>query len=106
MKLVRSVTAVAALGLLACGQVNGNVSVTPTPTPVGPPTHALLTWATFPAGHKPRPVVLVATPSPDASFGSSEAAKMAAACHKLTSAISLGKFTPRTASVTWSTGTR
>ena len=99
------VALLATLGMIACGQGNGN-PVVPTPTPISPPTGALAPWASFPAGQTPRPVVLVGTGSPNSGFGNSEDAEMAAKCHKFTTAITLSKVIPRTANASWSTGTR
>ena len=95
------VALLSAISVAACGQVN-HIAVIP--TPLSPPTEALLAWSAFPAGQTPRPVVLVSNPSPTGGFGNSEDAKMASACHKLTTAITLSKVIPPTANVSWSAG--
>jgi hypothetical protein len=48
----------------------------------------------------------VGSGSANSGFGNSEDAKMAAKCHKLTTAITLSKVIPRTANASWSTGTK
>jgi hypothetical protein len=106
MRVVSPITVLAALALLACGPANNGDAAVPTPTPVSPPTQALLGWTTFPAGQTPRPVVLVGNNSPTAGFANSEDAKNAAICHKLTAAIMPSKVVPSTANVTWSSGTK
>jgi len=105
MRVMPPVAVLAALALLACGPANNGNAAVPTPTPVSPPTQALLGWATFPAGQAPRPVVLVGNNSPTAGFANSEDAKSAAVCHKLTAAIKPSNAVPPTANVTWSSGT-
>ena len=98
------VALLAALSVIACGPANNGNAVVP--TPISPPTGALLAWGTFPASQTPRPVVLIGNGSPNSGFGNSEDAKMAAKCHRLTTAITLSKVIPRTANATWSTGTK
>jgi hypothetical protein len=100
------VAVVAALALLACGPANNGNAAIPTPTPVSPPTQALLGWTTFPAGQTPRPVVLVGNNSPTDGFANNEDAKMAAMCHKMTTAIMPSNVVPGAANVTWSSGTK
>lgn len=106
MRVMPPVTVLAALALLACGPANNGNAAVPTPTPVSPPTQALLGWTTFPAGQTPRPVVLVGNNSPTAGFANSEDAKNAAICHKLTAALMPSNEVPSTANVTWSSGTK
>ena len=106
MRVVSPITVLAALALLACGPANNGDAAVPTPTPVSPPTQALLGWTTFPAGQTPRPVVLVGNNSPTAGFANSEDAKNAAMCHKLTAAMMPSNEVPSTANVTWSSGTK
>jgi hypothetical protein len=106
MRVMPPVTVLAALALLACGPANNGNATVPTPTPVGPPTEALLGWTTFPAGQTPRPVVLVGNNSPTDGFANNEDAKNAAVCHKLTTAIMPSNVVPSTANVTWSSGTK
>jgi hypothetical protein len=101
MSLTRALTVVAILALVACEGINGAVI----PTPVSPPTKALLAWGTFPADQTPRPVLLTGS-APVDSFATSEDAKMAAVCHKLTTAIALSTVAPRAAIVSWWTGTK
>ena len=98
------VALLAALSVIACGPANNGNAVVP--TPISPPTGALLAWGTFPASQTPRPVVLIGNGSPNSGFGNSEDAKMAAKCHRLTTAITLSKVIPRTTNATWSTGTK
>ena len=101
MSLTRALTVVAILALVACEGINGAV----VPRPVSPPTKALLAWGTFPADQTPRPVLLTGS-APVDSFATSEDAKMAAVCHKLTTAIALSTVAPRTAIVSWWTGSK
>ena len=101
MRLMPAVTAAAAFALVACGPQGAVV-----PSPVSPPTAALAAWDAFPVGQTPRPVVLVVNSFPTVGFGSDPDAKMAAACHKLTTEITLSNVVPRTASVSWLTGTK
>jgi len=105
MSLTRALFAVAAVALIACSSVPG-VPQAVVPSPVSSPTAALAAWDAFPVGQTPRPVVLVVNPSRTVGFGSNEDAKIAAACHKLTTAISLSNAVPRTANVSWSIGTK
>ena len=102
MRLTPALTAVAAVLLVACGSVNGSGAI-PTPTPISPPTGALAAWASFPAGHTPRPVVLIVNASPQGGFTSNDG-KIAAICHKFTSGIVLSQAVPFAANVSWSTG--
>jgi hypothetical protein len=106
MRVMPPVTVLAALALLACGPANNGNAAVPTPTPVSPPTQALMGWTTFPAGQTPRPVVLVGNNSPTGGFANNEDAKMAAMCHKMTTAIMPSTVVPSTANVTWSSGTK
>lgn len=106
MSVMAPVTVLAALALLACGPANNGNAAVPTPTPVNPPTQALLGWATFPAGQAPRPVVLVGNNSPIAGFANNEDAKNAAICHKMTTALTPSNAVPATANVIWSSGTK
>jgi hypothetical protein len=57
-------------------------------------------------GQTPRPVVLVVNSFPTFGFGSDPDAQMAAACHKLTTEITLSNVVPRTANVSWSIGAK
>ena len=102
MRLMAMLTTVVALGLVACGGVDGDSG---NESPVVTPTAALAAWAAFPAGQTPRPVVLIANRSPKGGFGS-DTAKIAALCHKFTSAITLPTAAPRNVAVTWSTGAK
>ena len=70
---------------------------------MSPPTGALAGWASFPADHTPRPVVLIVNSSPQGGFASNDA-KIAALCHKFTPGIVLSKLVPFAANVSWSTG--
>jgi len=106
MRVTPPVTVLAALALLACGPANNGNAAVPTPTPVSPPTEALLGWTTFPADQTPRPVVLVGNNFPTAGFANNEDAKMAAMCHKMTTTIMPSNVVPSTANVTWSSGTK
>lgn len=106
MRVMPPVTVLAALALLACGPANNGNAAVPTLTRVSPPTEALLGWTTFPAGQTPRPVVLVGNNSPTDGFANNEDAKMAAMCHKMTTAIMPSNVVPSTANVTWSSGTK
>jgi hypothetical protein len=96
-----------ALSALACAlfACTGAQGVAVVPTSVGPPTQALIAWATFPAGQTPRPVLLTGS-APVDSFATSLNAKMAAVCHKLTTSIPLSTAVPRAALVGWWTGTK
>ena len=105
MRLRRDLFAVAAVALVACSGVSG-VPQAVVPSPVSPPITALAAWDAFPVGQTPRPVVVVMNPSQTFGFGSNEDARLAAACHKLTTAISLSNAVPRTANVSWSIGTK
>jgi hypothetical protein len=100
MRLMAALTPMVALALVACGGLNGYSGNEP---PVVTPTAALASWAAFPAGQTPRPVVLIANRSPDGGFGG-DSAKIAALCHKFTSAITLSTAAPRNTTVIWSTG--
>jgi hypothetical protein len=102
MRLIAVLTTVVALGLVACGGVNGDIGNEP---PVVTPTAALSAWATFPAGQTPRPVVLIANRSPKGGFGG-DSAKIAALCHKFTSSITLSTAAPSKTNVSWSTGAK
>src|SRR6266850_789862 len=102
MRLMRALAALAAALLVACGAVGGTGAM-PTPTPIAPPTGALGAWASFPADHSPRPVVLISNASSPGGF-SSDDAKIAALCHKFKSGIVLPTAVPFAANVTWSTG--
>lgn len=102
MRLMAALTLVAVLALVACGGVNGDAGNQP---PVVAPTAALAAWAAFPAGQTPRPVVLIANRSPKGGFGG-DSAKIAALCHKFTSAITLSTAAPGKTNVSWSTGAK
>jgi hypothetical protein len=104
MRVMPPVSVLATLALLACGPANNGIAAVPTPTPVSPPTQALLGWTTFPADQTPRSVVLVGNNSPTAGFANNEDAKMAAMCHKMTAAITPSEVVPTAANVTWSSG--
>jgi hypothetical protein len=106
MRVMPPVTVLAALALFACGPANNGSAAVPTPTPLSPPTQALLGWTTFPAGQAPRPVVLVGNNSPTAGFANNEDAKNAAICHKMTTAITPSNAVPPPANVTWSSGAK
>jgi hypothetical protein len=93
-------TGVAAVALVACGAVNGTAVI---PTPISPPIAALAGWSAFPADHTPRPVVLIANPSPQGGFASNDG-KIAALCHKFTAGTVASKAVPFAANVSWSTG--
>src|ERR1700682_2614254 len=99
MKLVPALTAMAAFALVACGHVGGNAVV---PTPVRPPIGALTPWASFPADHKPRPIVWLGTP---VDGYATSAAKMAAYCNKYTLGSVLPTTIPIRTVATWSDGT-
>lgn len=92
--------AVAALALVACGGVNGNVVV-----PVSPPVGALAAWSSFPADQVPRPIVWLGNFSPQNGYGSGDA-KMAAYCNKYSLGFALPKNVPVLAMATWTEGTR
>ena len=102
MRLTAAFTAAVALALVSCQGPQGAA----VPSPVSPPTAALASWDTFPVGQTPRPVVLVVNSFPTVGFGSDPDAKAAAACNKLTTATNLSNAVPRTATVSWSTGTK
>ena len=97
-----ALTPMVVLALVACGGLNGDAGNQP---PVVTPTAALAAWAAFPAGQKPRPVVLIANLSPEGGFGGDDS-KIAWLCHKFTSAITLPTAIPRIANVSWSTGVK
>jgi hypothetical protein len=96
------VAALVGLSVVGCGAAHGNAGV---PTPVSPPVAALAPWASFPAGQTPRPVVLIANLSPKGGYDTGDS-KIAALCHKFTSAITLAQAAPNEAKVAWSTGTK
>ena len=101
MKLVSVLIGVAAFALVACGQVGGNAAV---PTPIGPPTGALVKWTSFPADQKPRPIVWLQNSSPADGYGTGEA-KMAAYCNKYVVGSALPTTVPYRTVATWSDGT-
>ena len=100
MKLIAALTAPAAFALIACGHVGGNAVV---PTPISPPVGALAGWASFPADHRPRPVVMILNAPPQGGFASDDG-KIAALCHKFTLGVPLSQLVPAAANVTWSSG--
>ena len=97
---------VAALAAIACGAppMTGIPAFSPpaTPSPVGPPTQALVPWDGFPADQSPRPVVLIGNSSPQDGFSSGEA-KTAASCHKFQAGVVLSKTSPGQAQASWGT---
>src|ERR1700730_10059138 len=97
---------VAALTAVACGAppMTGIPAYSPpaTPSPVGPPTQALVPWDGFPADQSPRPVVLIGNSSPQDGFTSGDA-KIAASCHKFQAGLVLSKTSPGQAQASWGT---
>jgi hypothetical protein len=101
---------VVALAVLACGTppMTGIPAYSPpatlTPSPISPPTEALIPWQGFPADHIPRPVVLIGNSSPHDGFNSGDA-KIAYFCHKFTAGTTISKAVPNGASASWHDGT-
>ncbi|MEP6752096.1 MAG: hypothetical protein ABI959_05060 [Candidatus Dormiibacterota bacterium] len=93
--------AVAAFALIACGQGGGGAAV---PTPISPPTGALVKWTSFPADQKPRPIVWLQNSSPADGYGTGEA-KMAAYCNKYVVGSALPTAVPSRTVARWSDGT-
>jgi hypothetical protein len=104
MKLMVTITAVAALALVACGPHIDYGPSAVVPTPVGPPIGALSAWSSFPADQKPRPIVWLQNSSPANGYGTGNA-KLAAYCSKYALAITLPKGIPSRAVATWTDGT-
>lgn len=94
--------AMVAVLLVGCGAADGRGAL-PAASPISPPTAALAGWASFPADHDPRPVVLVINTSQPRGFSTNEG-KIAANCRKFTVGIVLSKAVPFAANVRWSTG--
>jgi len=100
--MIRALSAVAAVAVVACGAVGGGSYITQ-PPPVATPTAAVAQWAGFPADQNPRPIVLfweLYTTGGGFKDGDS---KLAALCNKFSLATSLPREVPANGSATSTT---
>jgi hypothetical protein len=103
MSLKRALIAIFGFVLVACSAVGGSHLTNPPQVPT--PTAALAQWEAFPAGQTPRPIVLFWELAPSGGGFTSDDAKLAAMCSKLSLRTSMPAGVPAQASATWPDGT-